>query len=98
MEAHTQTYDHNNFLQGFQLTVNSAKTKSHKLDHNDFVHQPDLHQCVCVCLCVCVCVCGVCVFTSESSRGCTWLSVTIAINSDDSELIADPRPKALQWD
>lgn len=38
----------------------------------------------------------VCLFTSESSRGCAGLSVTIAINSDDSELVADPRPQALQ--
>lgn len=44
---------------------------------------------------VCARVC-VSVFTSESSRGCTWLSITIAINSDDSELVADPRPQALQ--
>jgi len=45
----------------------------------------------------CVCVC-VCVFTSESGGGCARLSVTIAINSDDSELVADPRPQALQRD
>lgn len=49
------------------------------------------------CVCVCECVCArVSVFTSEGSRGCTRLSVTIAINSDDSELVADPRPQALQ--
>lgn len=48
-----------------------------------------------MCLVSSVCV-RVCVFTSESSRGCTWLSITIAINSDDSELVADPRPQALQ--
>ena len=51
--------------------------------------------CVCVCARVCVCAC-VSVFTSEGSRGCTRLSVTIAINSDDSELVADPRPQAFQ--
>lgn len=37
-----------------------------------------------------------CVFTSESCWGCAWLSVTVAINSDDSELVADSWPQALQ--
>lgn len=35
-------------------------------------------------------------FTCKSHRGCARLSVTIAIDSDDSELVADPRPQALQ--
>lgn len=74
---------HSNFQQCFQLTRNSVILQSHKLDQPGFVHWPDLHHCVCV-------------FTSESSRGCARLSITIAINSDDSELVADPRPQALQ--
>ena len=44
---------------------------------------------LCLCLCVCVCVC-VCVFTSERSGRRAGFPITVAIDSDDTELISDP--------
>lgn len=87
-------YNHCNFLQVFSLqpTRNSNSNHTSWITRDLFIRLISF-WCVCVCECVCA---RVSVFTSEGSRGCTRLSVTIAINSDDSELVADPRPQALQ--
>lgn len=69
-------------FQCFSLNGEFYHTQSHELNRSgSLARSPPL----------CVCV-----ITGESSRGCARLSITIAINSNDSELIADPRPQALQ--